>query len=103
MKRERPFIQKMVELEPTSAREAELAFLIYNESFYENVALPRGAGREIDAGMRAAHLCNVSHAVELMRSALDRGGPLGHPAREQLTRENGFATLTSWERMLRAG
>ena len=79
-----------------AAREAELAFLIYNHSLYENVVLPAVDGRGATLEQRSAHLDNVHAAVDWLASALQRGGALAHTGRSNLDRRSAQLILTSW-------
>jgi len=94
-----PVAERIAELDPTSAREAELAFLVYNHSYYEHVVLPAVAGHEMDSNAAAAHREAASRAAALMESAINRGGSLAHPGHDTMTREDGKRTLASWRRI----
>jgi len=95
-----PFARKMTELEPTSAREAELAFLIYNQSMYEHMVMPQLSGQHPDAVAIAAHRESVRSAVHLMADALDRGMSLSHSGREKMSAADAHAVLESWRRQI---
>jgi len=58
-----PLAEKMSELEPTSSNEAELAFLIYNQSMYQSLVMPRLAGRRVTPDVLAAHREHISDAI----------------------------------------
>jgi hypothetical protein len=95
-----PFAQKMVELERTPARQSELAFLIYNQSLYQNMVMPQLGGRQVDAGDRAAHKENIRTAVSLLTQALNSDASIAHPGRERLTRDEARAILANWRAKL---
>jgi hypothetical protein len=95
-----PFATKMAELQPTAALEAELAFLIYNQSLYENVLLPQLAGKSLDASRATAHRSHVEQAVALMGKAVEQGEPLSHSGREKLTHVEAQAVVNAWRRQL---
>ena len=44
MRRQLPFAGRIAQLQPTAAREAAYAFLLYNQSYYANVVMPALAG-----------------------------------------------------------
>jgi hypothetical protein len=100
MNRQLPFATKMAELQPTAAREAELAFLTYNQSLYENVLLPQLAGKSLDAPRAAAHRSHVEQAVALMSKALEQSEPLNHSGREKLTHDEAQTVVNAWRRQL---
>jgi hypothetical protein len=98
MRQQLPLAQRMAELQPTSAREAELAFLLYNASYYERVVLPAIAGLPPNADAAAQHRESVAGAAELLASAIERDGQLAHAGRARLTREDALRTLASWRK-----
>jgi hypothetical protein len=100
MNRQLPFATKMAELQPTAAREAELAFLTYNQSLYENVLLPQLAGKSLDAPHAAAHRSHVEQAVALMGNALEQSESLSHSGREKFTHDEAYAVMSAWRRQL---
>ena len=98
-----PVAERIAELNPTSAREAELAFLVYNHSYYENVVLPAVAGRQADGSAASAHRQAANRAADLLGSAIERGGSLAHPGHDAMTREDGVRTVASWRRIAGQG
>ena len=94
-----PVAERIAELNPTAAREAELAFLVYNHSYYEHVVLPAVAGQQLDSTAAAAHRQAANQAADLLESALNRGGSLAHPGHDAMTRDDGIRTLASWRRI----
>ena len=97
MERDLPVSQRLAALDPTAAREADLAFLVYNHSYYANVVLPALTGQP---ERRDRHRLNISEAIERLEHAIQMGGPVGHPGRENLTREDARRTLASWQRLI---
>jgi hypothetical protein len=97
MERDLPISQRLAALDPTAAREADLAFLVYNHSYYANVVLPALTGQ---AERRERHRLEVSEAIERLEHAIQMGGPIGHPGRENLTRDDARRTLASWQRLI---
>lgn len=95
-----PLTKAMADLQPTAARQAELAFLVYNRSFYENLVMPMLDARQPDAMQTAKYRADVREAVAVLEQALAQPGPLSHLGREQLSREDGYRTLASWRRKL---
>ena len=91
-----PLARQLVELEPTAAREASLAFLVYNRSRYAEVVIPALTGADPGAAGAAAHRGNVTEAVALLEHALARGGPIGDFGGKALARGDAYATLVSW-------
>ncbi|MBC7983497.1 MAG: hypothetical protein H7Y02_06550 [Candidatus Obscuribacterales bacterium] len=100
MNRQLPFAQKMVELQPTAAREAELAFLLYNQSLYEHVVMPQLAGERASTAHTQSHRDNIEEAITLLAGALRRGDSLTHNGREKLTALEAQQVLASWRRRL---
>lgn len=98
MQGELPFAQKMVDLKPSSANQAQLAFLVYNESLYKNRIMPALAGLNPNSGERQAHKAQISRAAELLQNAVLRGEDPAHPGREQLTLEDAARIASSWRR-----
>jgi hypothetical protein len=99
MQRELPVVQRLFEINPTAAREAQLAFLRYNYSYYEHVVLPSIAGQNIGPENVAAHRRNTRDAAQLLAQALERNQPVAHPGREHITRDQSLRTLASWRRL----
>ena len=85
MERDLPIARRLTALDPTAAREADLAFLVYNHSYYANVVLPALVGQP---ERRDRHRLNVGEAVELLGRAIQMGSPVGHPGRENLPRRH---------------
>ena len=97
MERDLPIARRLTALDPTAAREADLAFLVYNHSYYANVVLPALTGQP---ERQDRHRPNIGEAIELLGRAIETGGPLGHPGRENLTRDDAHRTLASWRRLI---
>jgi hypothetical protein len=100
MSKQLPLAEKVVELAPSASREAELAFLIYNHSLYENRVMPQLNGRQSTAEQQAAHTERIRIAERLLASALDRRDPIAHPGRATLTRKEAQQVLESWRRLV---
>lgn len=98
MKTELPFAKKMVDLKPNSANQAQLAFLVYNESLYENRIMPSLAGVNPTASQQQSHLSAIRNAVELLQNAVMRGEALGHPGRDDFTADEAEKIIKSWRR-----
>ncbi len=96
-----PLARRLAELQPTAAREAALAFLIYNRSQYEQILIPTLTGMDVGVERRARHRAGVAEAVETLEHALQRGGSIGHSGREEMQREDAYKTLASWRKELR--
>jgi hypothetical protein len=97
MERDLPISRRLAALDPTASREADLAFLVYNHSYYANVVLPALTGQP---ERRDRHRRDVGEAIERLEHAIQMGGPMGHPGRENLTREDARRTLASWQRLI---
>lgn len=95
-----PAAAKLHAMRPTAAREANLAFLVYNRSRYAELLIPTLTGADVDAAALARHRANVAEAARLLDGALADGGPLTLPGRDALEREDVAATLASWRREL---
>ena len=95
-----PLAKQLAELQPTAAREASLAFLLYNRSQYRELLIPTLTGRDVGAESMARHRENVAAAARLLQRALERGGSIGHSGREEMKREDAARALASWRREL---
>lgn len=100
MQRQLPMARQVVEIDPTAAHEAELAFLIYNQSYYQRLLLPAVRGESITHAERAAHGRVVTTAIELLEHALARNTSLAHRGRDAMTRDDGEQALASWRRIV---
>jgi hypothetical protein len=97
---ELPMVRRMAELQPTAAREAELAFLLYNKAFYEEQVLPALAGERPDEARRRRMRIATLAAATVLERALGRGGSVAHAGRGSLTRDEALSVLQSWQRRL---
>ncbi|HKE96248.1 MAG TPA: hypothetical protein VKB34_18205 [Povalibacter sp.] len=91
--------RKLTQMDPSAAREAELAFLIYNQSYYANVVLPSASGRRVGSAERASYREAATTAAELLARAVARGTPLAHAGRPQFSAEDAQRTLANWQRI----
>jgi hypothetical protein len=96
MSAELPVVRRMAEWQPTAARRAELAFLVYNQAMYEEQVLPALAGAPQDASRTRRFAERVAEAAHLLERALASEGALAHPGREHFSREDAQAVLSSW-------
>jgi hypothetical protein len=101
MRAELPVARQMALLLPSSAHDAEHAFLVYNTALYEYGVMPSLEGRRPTGTERMLHAERVGEAVRALDDALRRGGPVAHAGHETLTREQAEAVLASWRRQLR--
>ena len=95
-----PLVRRLAEIQPTAAREAKLAFLLYNRSQYREILIPTLTGAEIDVASLERHRAGVTEAALTLERALARGGSIGHSGREEMRREDATRTLASWKREL---
>lgn len=100
MSAELPLVRRMAELQPTAARKAELAFLVFNKAMYDEQVLPALAGLPQDFERARRFTRGVAEAAELLEAALDSGEPLHHPGRERLTRAEAESVLMNWRSRL---
>jgi hypothetical protein len=96
-----PLVRRLAEVQPTAAREAKLAFLLYNRSQYREILIPTLTGAEVDLEGPARHRADVAEAVITLERALEREGSIGHSGREEMRREDAYRTLASWMNELR--
>lgn len=96
MERELAIARKLVQLDPSAPRQAELAFLVYNRSYYANVVLPASAGRGAGPAQLQAFHRDVDRAIDLMQRALRQGSSLAHAGRPQFSPEDAAQTLNAW-------
>src|SRR5690606_25941741 len=73
MERELPRMKTLAALDGSSAHHAELAFLVYNHSYYRHVLLPGLEGRQVLDAERVAHRQAVVEASRHLEQALLRG------------------------------
>jgi hypothetical protein len=95
-----PLVRRLAEIQPTAAREAKLAFLLYNRSQYREILIPTLTGAETDSASVARHRANVAEAARTLERALARNGSIGHSSREEMRREDALRTLASWKNEL---
>jgi hypothetical protein len=95
-----PLVRRLAEIQPTAAREAKLAFLLYNRSQYREILIPTLTDTAVDAEHLARHRANVAAAARMLERALERGGSIGHSGREEMRREDAFRTLAGWRNEL---
>ena len=95
-----PVLTKRTELQPTASRQAELAFLIYNESLYENLVIPQLNGQGTGEAQAMKHRRNTQTAIATLEQAMLRGGTLAHAGREQLTVQDAQSILESWRKQV---
>jgi hypothetical protein len=100
MQADLPYVAKLAELKPTAAHESELAFVMYNESLYENIVMPQLAGMSSTPSQLTQHRNNVAHASNLLMSAVYRGGNLAHPGHESLNSDQATAIALSWQHQI---
>jgi hypothetical protein len=98
MEQQLPIARRLAELQPTSAHEAELAFLVYNDARYRHLVIPALDGREVGPEERGAHRAAVEEAIRILERASIGGGRLGHFGREAMTAADATHTLESWRR-----
>jgi hypothetical protein len=96
MDRQLLFARRMALLQPTPAREAALALLIYNHSQYHELLLPALAGRPLTRERLALRRAHLQEAVGLLQAAVDGGGELAHPGHEKLTAVDARHLLDHW-------
>jgi hypothetical protein len=99
MHRELPIATRRAEIDPSSSHQAELAFLIYNHSYYTNVVLPSLAGHEVGSDAMAAHRRHAGSAADTLERAIRRGGTLAHPGREHITSNDADRLVSTWRRI----
>ncbi len=95
-----PLVRRLAEVQPTAAREAKLAFLLYNRSQYREILIPTLTGADVDIESLARHRASVAEAALTLERALARSGSIGHSGREEMRREDVARTLASWKREL---
>jgi hypothetical protein len=101
MDRELSIATRRAEIDPSSAHQAELAFLIYNHSYYANVVLPSLAGHAVAPEAMATHRRHAAFAADALERAVKRGGELAHPGREHITSKDAERVVASWRRIAR--
>jgi hypothetical protein len=94
-------MRRLAELQPTSSREAELAFLIYNHARYAYVVLPALDGRDVGVKETDSYRAEVEEAIRVLQHAIDRGGSVAHDGRDGMTLENARGMVESWTRLTR--
>lgn len=100
MQRQLPLEAKRVELNPSASRRAELAFLIYNESLYENVVMPALDGRSPTAAQIQRYREAIHASIDEMNMAIASGGSLSHPGRENFKTTDAQQIVASWRKQV---
>jgi hypothetical protein len=100
MQKELAIARRVATLNPTAAHEAELAFLIYNQSYYANVVLP---SIDVAPTNRAAHRAAAGQAADLLQRAAASGAPLAHRGRENMSRADAADVVARWRRVAAQG
>lgn len=100
MKEKLPLASKLVELNPSGSRRAELAFLIYNESMYENLVIPTLDGHSPDIEHVMHHHEATRTAIEEMNRAIDSGEALSHAGRENFNIDDAQHVVASWKKQV---
>jgi hypothetical protein len=101
MRQQLPYMTRLAELQPTSSREAELAFLIYNHARYAHIVLPALDGRVVGVQETDSYRAEVEEAIRVLQLAVDRGGSVAHDGREGMTLEEARNMVESWKRLTR--
>jgi hypothetical protein len=104
MEQQLPYARRLAELQPTSSREAELAFLIYNHARYAHLVIPALNGRQAGESENetASYRAAVEEAIHVLQNAADRGGSLAHLGREGMTVEDARSVIEGWQRSVSA-
>jgi hypothetical protein len=97
MQRQLPVARKLAEVQPTAARDAALAYLIFNHASYEQLVIPSLTGERSSAERQTLFFEGVEQAIFVMERALTRSGPLHHQGREQLSADEARRTLAGWQ------
>ena len=97
MGRQLPYMERLAELQPTSSREAELAFLLYNQARYAHVLLPALDGRDVSEQETQSYRAQVGEATRVLQRAVDRGGSVAHSGREAMTLEDARVMVEKWK------
>ena len=100
MRSQLPLAAKLVELEPSASRRADLAFLIYNESLYENVVMPVLDGQSPTNERIAKHHEATRSAIAVMNQAIASGESLAHAGRETFNARDAQHIVASWQKQV---
>lgn len=96
-----PLAARLAELRPTAERESHLAFLTYNGARYREILIPQLIGEPIDAAALGRYRAGIEAAIDLLQSALDRGGAIGRTSGDaERDRADGLRTLAAWRKEL---
>lgn len=102
MNRQLPVERRMNELQATSAREASLALLVYNQSRFEHLVMPALEGQASTPEQLRRHRSAVREASLLLEQALARREPLAIPGQEGMGELQARRLLSSWHAELGA-
>ncbi|MDB5988201.1 MAG: hypothetical protein JWR16_3254, partial [Nevskia sp.] len=97
MSRQLPFARKLAQLQPTSARKAALALVVYNRSKYQDLLLPTLSGTTPDTAQLADYRASLDEAAHALDGALRMGGSLAGTGHEKMTAADGQRMLDSWK------
>ncbi|MDR3415302.1 MAG: hypothetical protein P4L83_03870 [Nevskia sp.] len=96
MDRQLPFARRLAALQPTSAREAALAILLYNRARYRELLLPTLDGQAPDAAALERYRAGLDEAVAALDRAIRLNGPLGQAGNEKMTEDDARRLLDKW-------
>jgi len=97
MQNQLPYARRLAQLQPTSAHDAELAFLIYNHARYAHDVMPALDGRVVGLNEASLYLAGVEEAIGFLQRAASRGGPLAHTGRPGMSDSDAARVVESWQ------
>lgn len=101
MQRQLPLANKLAELQPTAARETELAFLIYDRARFELLLIPTLKGEPVTAERERRYRAQVELAAARLDRSLGLRGSPAHPGREGMTADDARRIADAWREEIR--
>lgn len=104
MDHELPRIRALARLEDASARDAQLALLLYSHRWVQYALLPQLTGRPgVGQGIEllALQRDGIAEPLQILDRALARGGSVAHPGHEAMSVDDARRLRDGWQRQLR--
>ena len=99
MDRALPRVRALARLEASSARDAELALLLYSHRWLQYALLPQLSGRN-DIEQLALQRDGIAEPLQILDRALARGGSVAHPGHEAMSLDEARRLREGWARQM---
>jgi len=99
MDHELPRIRALAQLEHASARDAQLALLLYSHRWVQYALLPQLTGRD-DIEQLALQRDGIAEPLQILDRALARGGSVAHPGHQAMSIDDARRLRDGWQRQV---